>query len=134
MRPKVFQGTKELVIQSEMDGMARWVHLDGRPLPVDPFPSWLGYSSGHWDGDTLVVDSWGFNGNTWFDQIGGYFHSENMHVIERFTRRGNTLTWTATVDDPDVLLEPWTTTRPILPVFTACSKLLSKFASQRVPS
>src|SRR5437660_352922 len=64
----------------------------------------------NWEGDTLVVDTWGFNSNTWFDQLGGYFHSENMHVIERFHRDGNTLTWTATVDDPDVLLEPWTTT------------------------
>ena len=57
-----------------------------------------------------MVDSWGFNSNTWFDQIGGYFHGENMHVVERFRREGNTLTWTATVEDPDVLLEPWTTT------------------------
>src|SRR3984885_10672624 len=63
-----------------------------------------------WEGDTLVVDTYGFNSSTWFDQLGGYFHSENMHVIERFTREGDTLKWTATVEDPDVLLEPWTTT------------------------
>ena len=70
----------------------------------------MGWNIGHWEGNTLVVDTWGFSSNTWFDQIGGYFHSENMHVIERFRRDGNTLTWTATVHDPDVLLEPWTTT------------------------
>jgi hypothetical protein len=57
-----------------------------------------------------VVDTYGFNTATWFDQLGGYFHSENMHTIERFKRDGNTLTWTVTVEDPDVLLEPWTST------------------------
>ena len=58
------------------------------------------------EGDTLVVDSYGYNSSTWFDQIGGYIHSENMHVIERFHRDGNTLTWTATVEDPDMLGSP----------------------------
>ena len=92
--------------------MYRMVPMDGRkhtPLQ-DLDGTYTGEAIGHWEGDTLVVDTWGFNSNTWFDQIGGYFHSENMHVIERFHRDGNTLTWTATVDDPDVLLEPWTTT------------------------
>jgi hypothetical protein len=72
--------------------------------------SYTGESIAHWEGDTLVVDSWGFNSNTWFDQIGGYMHGENMHVVERFKRDGNTLTWTVTVEDPDYLLEPWTST------------------------
>jgi hypothetical protein len=92
--------------------MYRMIPLDGRkhtPLQ-DLDGTYTGESVASWDGDTLVVDSWGFNSNTWFDQIGGYFHGENMHVIERFRRDGNTLTWTATVEDPDVLLEPWTTT------------------------
>jgi len=92
--------------------MYRMVPVDGRehtPL-LELDTTYTGESIGHWEGDTLVVDSWGFGDFTWFDQIGGYFHSENMHVIERFHRDGNTLTWTATVEDPDVLLEPWTTT------------------------
>src|SRR5437870_2995681 len=92
--------------------MYRMIPTDGRkhtPLQ-DLDGSYAGEGIAHWEGDTLVVDTWGFNSNTWFDQIGGYFHSENMHVIERFHRDGNTLTWTATVEDPDVLLEPWTTT------------------------
>jgi hypothetical protein len=92
--------------------MYRMIPTDGRkhtPLQ-DLDGTYTGEAIGHWEGDTLVVDTWGFTSNTWFDQIGGYFHSENMHVIERFRREGNTLTWTATVDDPDVLLEPWTTT------------------------
>jgi hypothetical protein len=114
--------------------MYRMIPIDGRkhtPLQ-DLDGTYTGEGIGHWEGDTLVVDSWGFNSNTWFDQVGGYFHGENMHVIERFHRDGNTLTWTATVDDPDVLLEPWTTTprvallnpRPnaVLPESQPCSE------------
>jgi hypothetical protein len=92
--------------------MYRMIPTDGRKhTPLQELDgTHTGESIGHWEGDTLVVDSWGFTPNTWFDQIGGYFHGENMHVIERFRREGNTLTWTATVEDPDMLLEPWTTT------------------------
>jgi hypothetical protein len=112
----------------------RMIPLDGRqhtPLQ-DLDGTYTGEAIAHWEGDTLVVDSYGFNSSTWFDQIGGYFHSENMHVIERFHRDGNTLTWTATVDDPDVLLEPWTTTprvallnpdpKAVLPESLPCSE------------
>jgi len=92
--------------------MYRMIPSDGRKhTPLQELDgTYTGEGIAHWDGDTLVVDTWGFNSNTWFDQLGGYFHSENMHVIERFHRDGNTLTWTATVEDPDVLVEPWTTT------------------------
>ena len=92
--------------------MYRMIPADGRKhTPLEDLDgTYTGEAIAHWEGDTLVVDTWGFNSSTWFDQIGGYFHSENMHVVERFHRDGNTLTWTATVDDPDVLLEPWTTT------------------------
>jgi hypothetical protein len=92
--------------------MYRMIPADGRKhTPLEDLDgSYTGEGIAHWEGDTLVVDTWGFNSSTWFDQIGGYFHSENMHVIERFHRDGNTLAWTATVEDPDVLLEPWTTT------------------------
>jgi hypothetical protein len=92
--------------------MYRMIPMDGRKhTPLEDLDgTYTGEAIGHWEGDTLVVDTWGFNSSTWFDQVGGYFHSENMHVIERFHRDGNTLTWTATVEDPDVLLEPWTTT------------------------
>ena len=114
--------------------MYRTIPIDGRQhTPLQELDgSYTGEGIGHWEGDTLVVDTWGFSSNTWFDQIGGYFHSENMRVIERFRRDGNTLTWTATVHDPDVLLEPWTTTprvallnpRPgaVLPESLPCSE------------
>jgi len=92
--------------------MYRMIPADGRKhTPLKQLDgTYLGEPIAHWDGDTLVVDTWGFNTNTWFDQVGGYFHSENMHTIERFHRDANTLTWTVTVEDPDVLLEPWTST------------------------
>lgn len=92
--------------------MYRMIPTDGRKhTPLQELDgTYTGEGIGHWEGDTLVVDSWGFTSNTWFDQIGGYVHGENMRVIERFRRDGNTLTWTATVEDPDFLLEPWTTT------------------------
>jgi len=88
----------------------RVIPTDGRAhTPLDQLDgTWNGESVGHWEGDTLVVDTIGFNDTSWLD-IGGYFHSENMHVIERIRRDGDTLTWQATVEDPDVLLKPWVT-------------------------
>ena len=71
------------------------------------------YLVGKWDGDTLVVDSVGFNDITWLDK-GGYFHSDLMHVIETLHRDGNTLTYQVTVDDPQVLLKPWVMTPKVL--------------------
>ena len=56
----------------------------------------------------MVIDTIGFNDISWLD-IGGYLHTENMHVIERIRREVNTLTWQATVEDPDVLIKPWVT-------------------------
>ena len=90
----------------------RMIPTDGRKhTPLEDLDgTYNGEAIAHWEGDTLIIDTYGFNSSTWFDQLGGYFHSENMHVIERLHRDGNTLTWTATVEDPDVLLEPWTTT------------------------
>jgi hypothetical protein len=72
---------------------------------VDQTPT--GDSVAHWEGDTLVIDTVGFSDDTWLGWP-GWFHSNNMHVVERMTRQGNTLTWQATVEDPDVLLKPWT--------------------------
>lgn len=68
--------------------------------------TFYGHSVGHWEGNTLVVDSVAFNDLTWLAR-GGYFHSENMRVIEKFRREGNVLYYDVTVEDPDVLLQPW---------------------------
>ena len=68
--------------------------------------SYLGYTVGRWEGDTLVLDSINFVDTTWFGR-GGFFHSDKMHVIERFTRQGDALLYDVTVEDPEVLAEPY---------------------------
>ena len=81
--------------------------------PHDPINSkdqtYMGDSVCKWEGDTLVVDVTGFNDETWLAWP-GYFHTNKMRVIERLRREGNLLHYQVTVEDPDVLLEPWTTT------------------------
>src|SRR2546422_11730720 len=62
----------------------RQIHMDGRALETDPNPTWMGYSVGHWEGDTLVVESNGYNDRTWL--LGGYPHTEALRMTERFRR------------------------------------------------
>jgi hypothetical protein len=85
----------------------RIIPTDGRPHDPDADPSYYGDSVGHWDGDTLVVDATNFVDDTWFGE-GGYFHTTAMRVIERFWKVGDDLAYQVTVDDPNVLTEPWT--------------------------
>jgi hypothetical protein len=66
----------------------------------------MGYTVGRWEGDTLVLDSIGFTDETWLGR-GGKFHSDQLRVVERFTRTGNELLHEVTVEDPVVLVEPW---------------------------
>jgi hypothetical protein len=86
----------------------RVVPTDGREhrkgTDYDPTP--MGDPVGHWEGDTLVIDTTGFDDSTWFGSD-GYFHTAAMHVIERITRKGDTLEYSATVDDPNVLTKPF---------------------------
>ena len=89
----------------------RPVYMDGRQhTPAEKWnPTYLGEAIGHWEGDTLVVDVTGFNDRTWLDQA-GHPHTEDMHVIERYTRvDARTLHYEATVDDPKTYSKPWTT-------------------------
>jgi hypothetical protein len=86
----------------------RLVYTDGREHPKDLDTSYFGHSIGHWDGDTLVVDTVGLNDETWLG--GGQFttiHSDKEHVAENIARKGNTITYQATVDDPVMLTKPW---------------------------
>jgi len=90
----------------------RIVYTDGRQHPKDLDTSYMGHSIGHWEGDTLVVDTVGLNDETWYTQTGSTnaltsIHSDKEHVIERFTRRGDDLEWQATVEDPVMLTRPW---------------------------
>ena len=66
----------------------------------------MGYTVGRWEGDTLVLDSIGFSDETWLGR-GGFFHSDQMRVIEKFTRKGNEILYEVTVEDPEVLVKPW---------------------------
>jgi len=86
----------------------RQIFLDGRSLPKDPNPSWMGYSIGHWDGDVLVVESTGFNERSWLD-MGGHPHTEFLRTIERFRRTSfGHIDLQVTFDDSKEYKTPWT--------------------------
>jgi len=105
---KFFQTPAALVMYFELDGAFREIHTDGRKLPESPFPSWMGYSTGKWEGDTLVVDTAGFNDKTWLD-VRGHPHSESLRVQERFRRRDfGHMDIQATIEDPIMLTKPVT--------------------------
>src|SRR5437016_6326596 len=89
-------------------GRYRQIYMDGRKLPKDPNPTWMGYSVGYWEGDTLVVESVGFNDRTWLDRV-GHPHTERLRITERYRRRdfGN-LDLQVTFSDPAVYAKPWT--------------------------
>jgi hypothetical protein len=85
----------------------REVYLDGRGHPKDPNPAWMGHSIGHWEGDTLVVDTIGFNDKTWLDNV-GHAHTEGLRVTERFRRPDlGHLEIEFTIDDPKAYAKPW---------------------------
>ena len=87
-------------------GAYRQIFTDGRELPKDPNPTWWGYSVGHWEGDTLVVESAGFNDRTWLD-FAGHPHTEELRVTERFQRRDfGHMQLQLTLDDPKTFTKP----------------------------
>ena len=105
---KIFQTPGVIAVLYEVDNTHRQIYTDGRPLPVDPQPTWGGYSVGRWDGDTLVVDAAGFNDETWLDS-GGHPHSDALRVQERFYRRDfGHMDLSVTVDDPKMYTQPFT--------------------------
>lgn len=105
---EIVQTPTKLIFLYQSRNTFRTVYMDGRSHhPKDTWEgTWMGHSVGHWDGDTLVVDTVDFNDTSWIDWP-GYFHTDEMHVIERFHRDGNTLRWQATVEDLAVLMKPW---------------------------
>lgn len=105
---KIVQTPGLIVIMYEVDNSRRQVYTDGRKLPVDPQPAWLGYSVGKWEGDTLVVDTAGFNDKSWLDAF-GHPHSEALRVQERFRRRDfGHMEAQVTIDDPKTFTKPFT--------------------------
>jgi hypothetical protein len=108
---KIIQTQGEILMLYEVETMFRQIFTDGRKLPADPSPTWLGYSVGRWagdDGDTLVVDTVGFNDLSWLD-ASGHGHSEDMRVEERFHRRDfGHMDVTVTIADPKTFTKPFT--------------------------
>jgi hypothetical protein len=106
---KFIQTPGILVILIE-DLSYRQVFLDGRSLPKDPEPSFMGYSVGRWEGDTLVVESTGYKDRTWLD-LAGHPHSEALRITERFRRRDyGHMEIAETIDDPKAFNKPFTIT------------------------
>jgi hypothetical protein len=108
---QIFQDQNEILIVYEYKGAMRTIYMD--PHRDAPGESWMGWSNGRWEGDTLVVDVTGFNSHTWLDRAGN-FASDALHVVERFTPEGpNHLMYEATIEDATVFTRPWTISFPI---------------------
>jgi hypothetical protein len=104
---KVVQ-TPNLLLMLFNGTLYREIFLDGRDLPKDPNPDWMGYSVGHWDGDTLVIESVSFNDRTWLDDD-GHPHTEALRVTERLRRADlGHMEIVRTLADPGAFVEPWT--------------------------
>ena len=108
---QIFHSSKAIFFAYEYAGAVRNIYLkDPGPAPVD---SWMGQAVGRWEGETLVIDSTGFNDQSWFDRAGN-FHSDKLHVVERFTRTApDHLLYEATIEDPDVFTRPWKISMPL---------------------
>jgi hypothetical protein len=105
---KIVQTPSFIVVAYEAFNLWRQIFLDGREVAADVNPSWMGYSVGKWDGDTLVVDTKGFNGKAWLDQLGRP-STDALHVIERFQRKDfGHMDLQITIDDSKAYTRPWT--------------------------
>jgi hypothetical protein len=102
---QIVQSWKTILFAYEYASAVRTVNMEtAKPAPID---SWMGWSNGHWEGETLVIDVTGLNDQTWFDRAGD-FHSDALHVVERYTPRSpETLNYEALVEDPKVFSRPW---------------------------
>jgi hypothetical protein len=109
---EIVQTPKQVVIAFEYVGARRIIYTDGSKH-FNPVDTYMGDSRGRWEGDTLVVDVNGFNDQTWFDRAGN-FHSDALHVIERYTPAGpDHITYEATIEDPKVFTRPWKISMPL---------------------
>jgi hypothetical protein len=105
---KIVQTPNLVVVLYEYQTLFRQIFTDGRALPNDPNPTWMGYSIGHWEGDTLVVTTGGYNDRTSLD-LGGHPHSESLRLTERFRRRDfGHIDLEVTLEDPKAYRRSWT--------------------------
>jgi hypothetical protein len=108
---QIVQGTDSIAFAYEFATSNRVVRMTNHQKA--PVPSWMGWSNGHWEGDTLVVEVTGNNEQTWFDRAGN-FHSEDMKVIERYTLRNpDVIDYEATIEDPKTFTRPWKLSLPL---------------------
>ena len=104
---KIIQTPAVIFILYEAFDVFRQIFTDGRALPKDPEPTWMGYSVGKWEGNALVVDSNGFTEKTWLDDA-GHPHTDALHVTERFSRRDSGhIDLDITIEDPKAYTKPW---------------------------
>ena len=109
---QIFQTPNSAVIVYEYAHVVRTIYTDRPHLP-GPLNFWMGQSRGRWEGDTLVVDTKHFNDETWFDRAGN-FHSDALHVVERYTRTSfDHIAYEVIVEDPKVLTRPWKMSMPL---------------------
>ena len=107
---QIIQSTTKVMMLFEYANAQRTIHLN----KMDPYPnvSFMGYSVGRWEGDTLIVDVTEFTDATWFDRSGN-FHSDALHVVERYTPMGrDAIRYEATIEDPQVFSRPWKMSSP----------------------
>jgi hypothetical protein len=110
---KILQVPGEITILYEAVRTFREIFTDGRAFPEDPNPAWLGYSVGHFEGDTFVVETRGQNDKSWLDS-GGHPHTEQLRVTERWRRLDfGHITLQTTIDDPGAYAKPWTVIYPL---------------------
>src|SRR6476659_5442846 len=108
---QIVQGTDTLMFVYEYAGAVRVVNMKA-PTKA-PADSWMGWSNGRWEGESLVVDVTSLNDQTWFDRAGN-FHSDALHVVERYTpRSADILNYEATIEDPTVFSRPWKINMPL---------------------
>ena len=121
---------KLLVMMFEYPNTFRIIPTDGRAHTVDPDPTFMGEGVARWDGDTLVVDSIGFNEKT---EVSGFMHSEALHVIERYRKtEDGSLLYDVTVEDPNVWVSPWVMPQRTLPLRPELEKV-EEFVCEATP-
>jgi len=128
-----FLHTPRLLVQlNEVNAMYRQIFVDGRPLPVDPNPSWNGYSTAVWDGDTLVIQTAGFRDDLWLDMAGSPLTSA-ARMTERIRRPNyGRLEVQVTIDDPKAYTRPWTVDMPL--AITLDTELIDEFCLENEKS
>jgi len=108
---QIVESANAILISYQFDDAARPINM-GKPSEA-PVDSWMGWSNGRWEGDTLVVDVKGFNDQSWLDRSGNY-HSDALHVVERYSMAGpNVINYEATIEDPNVFSRPWKISMPV---------------------